>query len=345
MNEEACKMAGKKIIRTLCYFAPQPAPEILGKLKEAEQKLLAQGYEIQTRRVCFEEKSIRAVDSWKIEESLYRSVGTLNRQRAASEIDAFLEADNVAFNLDATEGVEESDVALLFKILRENPEKTFNFAFTFNNPPSSPFFPSAQYEKEGLALGLQATDLAEEITTLKEWLAAMKTTWQELDSLFSDTPNFLGMDSSVAPLFKGRSSFVHFLKQQCGSFSQAVTTDIFLKITDFLKTENPRPVGLCGLMLPCLEDFELAGEYESGNFSMERNLYLSLHCGLGVDTFPVGMDESPERILEILSLIQQLSQKYKKALSARFVSDGKANIGQKTRFENPYLKNVIVRKL
>ena len=56
MNEDVFKMAGKKIIRTLCYFAPQPAPEILGKLKEAEQKLLAQGYEIQTQRVCFEEK-------------------------------------------------------------------------------------------------------------------------------------------------------------------------------------------------------------------------------------------------------------------------------------------------
>ena len=338
-------MACKKIIRSLCYFAPQPTPQILGKLQEAEARLLSHGYEIQTQRVCFAEKSIETVDSWNIEQPLYRSVGTLPRAQAGSEIAAFLEAGNVSFNLDATHGVAASDGALLFKILHMNPEKTFNFCFTFNNPFSSPFLPAAQYEKEGIALGLQATDLAEEAITLDDWLATMKATWLELDQLFSDMPNFLGIDSSIAPLFTGKSSFVHFIKQQCGSFSQATTTDIFLKISDFLKTENPRPVGLCGIMLPCLEDFELANEYENGNFSIERNLYLSLHSGLGVDTFPVGLDESPQRILEVLSLIQRLSQKYKKPLSARFVSDGKAKIGQKTHFGNPYLKNVVVRKL
>jgi hypothetical protein len=44
-----------------------------------------------------------------------------------------------------------------------------------------------------------------------------------------------------------------------------------------------------------------------------------------------------------LTLFQGLSNKYKKPLSARFVSDGKAKIGQMTHFGIPYLKDVVVR--
>ena len=98
-------------------------------------------------------------------------------------------------------------------------------------------------------------------------------------------------------------------------------------------------------MLPCLEDFELADEYEKGNFSIERNIFLSLQSGLGIDTYPIGIDESPKRVLNILKTIQSLSNKYDKPLSVRFVSDGKAKIGNRTSFKNKYLKDVIIRKL
>jgi hypothetical protein len=64
-----------------------------------------------------------------------------------------------------------------------------------------------------------------------------------------------------------------------------------------------------------------------------------------VDTYPIGTDEKPERVIEILSLLQNLSNKYRKPLSARFVSDGIARIGQKTNFQNPFLKDVVVRAL
>jgi len=52
-----------------------------------------------------------------------------------------------------------------------------------------------------------------------------------------------------------------------------------------------------------------------------------------------------ERILEILSLLQRLSVKYQKPLSARFVSDGKSRIGQKSDFQNQYLKDVEIRRI
>ena len=118
-----------------------------------------------------------------------------------------------------------------------------------------------------------------------------------------------------------------------------------MKITDFIKKENPKPLGLCGLMVPCLEDFELAEEYAKGNFTIERNLFLSLNSGLGIDTYPIGTDEDIEKVTQILKLVQALSNKYQKPLSVRFVSDGKAKIGEKTDFKNKYLQDVIIRKL
>ena len=98
-------------------------------------------------------------------------------------------------------------------------------------------------------------------------------------------------------------------------------------------------------MFPCLEDFNLAKEFEMGNFTIERNIYLSLHSGLGIDTYPIGVDEDRDKIVSILKLLQNLSSKYQKPLSARFISDGKAKIGQQTSFQNEFLKDVTIKKL
>ncbi|MCP4687568.1 MAG: DUF711 family protein, partial [Desulfobacterales bacterium] len=300
---------------------------------------------VQTRRVCFAGSNVAAADAWTDDASIYLSAGSLDGKNARAQLDRFLSAGNVAFNLDGTRGVEPGDVDVLFEIIQKAPAKTFSFAYTFNNPPSSPFFPSAAFQREGFAIGLQATNLAVGCDGLDEWLNRMKWVWTDLMEHLGDDPGFLGIDSSVAPLFEGGSSLVNFIRRLHGAFTSAVTTDVFLKITRFIKSRNPRPAGLCGLMFPCLEDFELAEEYEAGNFTMERNIFLALHSGLGVDTYPIGVDESRDRVLEILNLLRGLSAKYDKPLSARFISDGKAGIGQKTAFGNPYLKDVVIRRL
>ncbi len=338
--------AENKVIRSVCWFAESPqAFHVPGEISRAEALLAEHGYTVQTRRICFKDSRIRSLASWNSWEDLYLSVGSLNSEAAREEIGDFLRAGNLSFNLDLTTGVKPADVDVLFRIIREKPEKTFQFSYTFHNRRSSPFFPSATYESPGFAVGLQATNLSEGCNTLEEWLALMKAVWLEICAIFEDQHFFLGIDSSVAPLFRGKSSLVHFVKRLCGIFSRTVTTDLYLRLTRFLSTENPKPVGLCGLMLPCLEDFELAEEYEAGEFSIERNLFLSLHSGLGVDTYPIGIDEEPGRILEVLYLLQAISARYDKPLSARFVSDGKARIGDKTDFRNKYLKDVWLRPL
>lgn len=343
--KRASQMQSNKIIRSICYFTDKLDIGVPEEIENIAGKLASAGYEIQTRRICATGITIKDIDSAIHDPSLYLSVGTLSRESAGAQINEFMEAGNVAFNLDLSSGVLPGDTEFLFNIIKEQPRKTFSFAYTFNNALSSPYFPSAAYHENGFAIGLQPTDLSENCESIDEWLQKMKEVWNEIDGLFQSDRDFLGIDSSIAPLFSGKSSLIYFIKKLYNSFSQSVTQDIYLQITGFLKSDNPKPIGLCGVMFPCLEDFELADEYDRGNFSIERNVYLSLHSGLGIDTYPIGIDESPKRVFEILCLLQGLSQKYAKPLSARFISDGAAKIGEKTDLQNQYLKDVVIRPL
>jgi len=335
-----------KIIRSICWFAERPSDsQVPDQLNAIQAQLVERGYEIQTKRVCFKQVRLNALPQWDRDYGLFLSLGTLDPLSFFPILDDFLHAGNVSVNLDLTDGVKPEHVEPLFEIAQHNPSKMFNFAFTFHNRLSSPFFPSATFERPGYAIGLQPTNLSKGCLDLSAWFRAMESVWLEICQIFKDNDHFLGIDSSIAPLFLDHSSLVHFVKQIYGDFSKAVTTNCFIRMTDFITKHNPKPVGLCGLMLPCLEDFELAAEYEAGNFSIERNLFLALHSGLGVDTYPIGIDEKPERVLAVLNLLQKLSAKFKKPLSARFVSDGKAKIGEISDFQNQYLRDVKIRAL
>lgn len=339
-------MPSNKIIRSICYFTDNPSEEIGAKLAHIARLLEEKGYLVQTKRVCSSIKDFVQLEKAINGGANYLSLGTLTYDEAIDQLQNFYTVKNAIFNIDLShETIDHKYADLLFTIIKEKPSNTFNFTFVFNNAPSSPFMPSASYEKNGFSLGLQPTDLSENCTTREEWLLAMQQCWDEIDEMFKDDPEFLGIDSSIAPLAGGKGSLINFVKRLGYTFDHSVTTDMYVTITKFIKEHNPKITGLSGLMFPCLEDEELAAEYEKGNFSIERNIYLSLHSGLGIDTYPIGIDEKPERVTEILKLIQALSNKYKKPLSARFVSDGKAKIGERTDYKNQYLTDTLVKSL
>lgn len=335
----------EKIIRSVCRFTDAPGPKDIGNVNTIVERLTSAGFIIQTKRICSPLPIVKlqhAID----DTSFLLSAGTLKYEEAIKQFPAFYATKNISFNVDLTsEQLELKHVDFLFDIIKNKPEKTFNMAYVFHNAASSPFFPSAQYAGNGFSVGLQATNLAENCTSLDQWLEHIRQTWDEISDICDTEADFLGIDSSIAPLFSGHGSFIHFIRHLGLSFSDSVTTDLYVTITKFLKEHNPRPIGLCGLMFPCLEDFELAEEYDRGEFSLERNIYLSLHSGLGIDTYPIAVDEKPSRALQILTLVQALSDKYGKPLSVRFVSDGKACIGDMAHYGSPYLKDVIVRAL
>jgi len=331
-----------KIIRTACFFVKEAKDYSEAFVKEISSLLEKHRYFIQTTRVCYANNS--KLDSPE-GESL-TSAGRLSIEAANKFLPTFLQREKTFFILDlSSDEVSNAHVDLLYEIVNKRPGHTFNFAYGCNIPSSSPYFPSSIFEKEGFSIGLQPTNLAKGCSTLGQWQENMRLVWNELNTLLSPFSGFLGIDSSVAPLYEGDGSLIAYIKKMHTSFSASVTTDVYTRLSSFMQTENPHPVGLCGIMFPCLEDFELAREYECGEFSIERNLFLSLHSGLGIDTYPIGIDQPKERVVEILRLVQALSHKYTKPLSVRLVSDGKAKIGEKALFNNPYLYDAIVREL
>jgi uncharacterized protein DUF711 len=339
-------MEQHKIVRTVCLFIDRPSKVAVVRLEQLGNRLSDNGFTVQTRRLCSPDlDGVFNLDK-EGDGSIFLSIGRVPFDEADAVLQQFCRSKRVDFNVDLThEPVTVKHAYLLTDIIRMNAAKTFNFAYTFNNALSSPYFPSATYEKNGFSVGLQPTDLSEGCQSIEEWLDRTKAAWSDIDRLFSAEEGYLGIDTSIAPLFAGSGSLIHLITRFGLTLSHAVTTDVFLNIARAIRKDGPRKVGLCGLMFPCLEDFELAREYEEGRFSIERNTFLSLHSGLGIDTYPVGVDEKPERVAEILSLIQGLSNKFTKPLSVRFVSDGKAGIGQPTNFGNPYLKDVVIRPL
>ena len=334
----------ERIVRTLCYFSDAPDAGVTERLRELAARMQQAGYTVQTRRLCGTPAGLPQLDAL-CGPQLPGCLGTLDRDAARDLLDDFLRSRHLSFNLDPGDAVQEQDIEFLQRLLREAPSRTFQFTYTFNNPHSSPYFPSAHRQRDGFSVGLQPTNLAAGCADLDSWLARLSETWDDLCALLDPEPDFLGLDSSIAPLAGGDASLVGFIRRLHGSFSASTTTDTYLRISSFIKRHNPRPAGLCGIMLPCLEDDELAAEYAAGQFPVERNIYLSLHSGLGVDTYPIGVDEDPQRILDVLRTLHGLSHKHAKPLSARFVSDGRACIGETTDFGNPYLLDVVVRPL
>lgn len=340
----------QKIIRSICHFSDQlDLDAIQLKQKSIRQELETAGFEVQTERICLKNQAIdaviKALDA-QVNQTAFIALGNQNRAAVKAQLPAFIEtAYNISFNLALDSPITAADVEILFEIIKKKASKTFNFSFSFNNPVGSPYFPASAMGKEGFALGLQSTNLAQGCTSLDAWFSKQKATWAALMQCFEKDSSFLGIDSSIAPLEYGAGSFIQFISELKGSFDRACSSAIFTECSNFIKTANPKPTGLCGLMFPCLEDFVLADLYEAGQFSIERNIFLSLHSGLGIDTYPIGADESPERVLEVLQLLQALSNKYKKPLAARFISDGKTKIGSKSNFQNPFLKDVCLRPL
>lgn len=336
----------KKVVRTVCLFRKTVTEQDYKTLDDISSALEKSGFEIQTKRICLQKYDPEINDKELFEKDILLGLGSVMFAELKERIDNFIASANKNITLDLSkESISTEHVDILFKIIAESPGNTFNFTYGFNTPVSSPYFPSAIYGQDCFSVGLQPTDLAEGCNSLGEWLERMQETWNELNGVLNQFDGYLGIDSSIAPIFEGSGSLVHFIKRISIDFSESVVTDTYTRISKFIKENNPKPVGLCGLMFPCLEDFELADEYEKGNFTIERNIFLSLHSGLGIDTYPIAIDQNREKIVNVLRLVQQLSNKYNKPLSVRFVSDGKAKIGEKTDFKNQYLEDIIVREI
>jgi len=191
-----------KIIRTICYFQKDPSEEVFQKLDKLEKLFIEKDHSIQTKRLCSPNvDKIIKLDKIYSPKGYFLAVGNVDNR-----IDELLQTNNIAFNYDLTvKEINLNDVQILLNVIKTSSAKTFAFTYVFNNPSSSPYFPSATYEKDGFSIGLQSTDLAEDCSSLSIWLEKMKQVWSEVNELIKNDPEFLGIDSSIAPFADGKA--------------------------------------------------------------------------------------------------------------------------------------------
>jgi hypothetical protein len=180
-------MNNPKIVRTVCTFTQSPNLQAVSKLDEVVAKLELNGYSVQTKRVASNLANIDNLLELETRGIEYLSIGAISLQEAREVLPRFYEHKALTFNVElAKQEINLEHVALLQNIIANNASRTFSFTYTFNNAASSPYFPSARYEQEGFAIGLQPTDLSNGCTTLESWLDELRSTWDEICVLFKD---------------------------------------------------------------------------------------------------------------------------------------------------------------
>lgn len=101
--------------------------------------------------------------------------------------------------------------------------------------------------------------------------------------------------------------------------------------------------GYCGLMLPVLEDRRLAELGMTANINdrltIQKLLYISSVCGVGVDTVPIPGNVAIERLSSLILDMAALAGRWNKPLSCRVFPVPEGNGGDETTFDSPYMCN------
>lgn len=172
------------------------------------------------------------------------------------------------------------------------------------------------------------------------------------DNLADKFPiEYLGIDTSFNPSLDNTGSVASAIETldevrgdfgQCGSLAAAAAITTSLQnVPDILKT------GYCGLMLPVLEDKRLAelGMTQTGNaanspqLTIQKLLYISSVCGVGIDTVPIPGNVSEDSLSSLILDVAALAGRWKKPLSCRVFPVPGGNAGEKTTFDSPYMCN------
>ena len=66
----------------------------------------------------------------------------------------------------------------------------------------------------------------------------MKETWLEINEILTDNQEFLGIDSSVAPLNNGKAVLLILSKKLTGDFNRSAMSDIYIQTTKFIKRKS-----------------------------------------------------------------------------------------------------------
>jgi uncharacterized protein (UPF0210 family) len=251
--------------------------------------------------------------------------------------------------------------ARVIKKLEDTPhsEGNFKFAAIAMVPPMSPFFPAAYNQGFGhqFAVGLEspnvvqaafagAPDLAAARQRLTDMLSsAAFDVQQHAERIDMETGwRFAGIDLSPAPgIDRSIGKAIEELTQQ--PFGSGGTLTAAATITAGIKAVGAKQTGYSGLMLPILEDPQLAQRWSEGRVSIDALLAYSAVCATGLDTVPLPGGVTEEQLDLMIGDMASLAFTWHKPLTARLLPVAGKQAGDVTAFTDPTLVNVTLQAL
>jgi uncharacterized protein len=251
--------------------------------------------------------------------------------------------------------------AHIIKYLEEHSKQgTFQFAATAMLAPYSPFFPGSYHtgSDRHFSIGLESANLVQQVFAANpgNLAAAEKALGAELARYDQECEQialamakssgwtYEGLDPTPAPL--GQVSIGDAIEKFTGTpFGSSGTMTAAAMITRAVKSVPVKQVGYSGLMVPVLEDSDLARRWSEGAYNVDSLLAYSAVCATGLDTVPLPGDVTKERLARMIGDVATLAYKWKKPLAARLLPVAGKKAGERTSFESPYLSNTVLQKL
>lgn len=256
--------------------------------------------------------------------------------------------------------VIQETAALIHYVADHSVNSQGNFAFTGTAmlKPLGPFYPGTYHTGAGkqFSLGFEGANVVQEVfarthgdfngsvAELTKQLTVHARVGEAIGEKVAAATGwaFMGVDPTPAPL--GDVSIGTAMETYTGAkFGSSGTLTAALVITTAVKAVPVKQIGYSGLMVPVLEDKHLAERWAQGTYNIDDLLAYSSVCGTGLDTIPLPGDVSEEQIAHILGDVASLAWKWHKPLSARLLPVKGMRVGDKTRFEDPFLFNTTLR--
>jgi uncharacterized protein (UPF0210 family) len=236
----------------------------------------------------------------------------------------------------------------------------FNFTATAMLAPYGPFFPGSYHTGAGHAfsIGMESANVVDTvfsqhpgdvpaatealIRALTPHATAMEKIGRQIEQ--ETGWSYRGFDATPAPLKNVSigAAIEKFTRAPLGSSGTMTAVSV---ITNAVRAVPVLKVGYNGLMLPVLEDSNIAQRWSEGHVHVDTLLAYSAVCGTGLDTIPMPGDVSQEQIEKMIGDMASLAFKWHKPLSARLQPVQGKKAGEQTDFDSPFLVNATIQPL
>lgn len=239
-------------------------------------------------------------------------------------------------------------------------EGNFRLAAIAMLAPYAPFFPGSYHTGSGrqFSVGLESANVVQAVLenekgnldkasqSLSAELSRFDIECEQIAKEIEKSSGWIyaGLDPTPAPL--AGVSIGDAIEKFTGSrFGSSGTMAAAAMVTRAVKSVPVKQAGYAGLMVPVMEDRVLAQRWSESAYNIDSLLAYSAVCGTGLDTVPLPGGVTEEQLARIIGDMASLAFKWKKPLSARLLPVAGKKAGDRTKFENPVLTNVLLQKL